>query len=316
MPLATSSTRCPRGMSQRSGADMRSTGGVMEQSRAEGPLSGSHEQYGTSGADGSWGVVAFVSVALALTLAAVATGLTGKVLPSSLASKVGYNSEGYLFALVLTPWVYYVARHPGSRGKPVASVLLGMLWLIIGWGLLNGSQPSAIKTLNVPALALGILVPYVALRRPLASWLPPALACGVVVCIGLGILAARPDPGLAMEQDNWVISLGEGVALILLTIVALDLVERWMLDPSAERVHWRWRSAFYAMLLATPITVSALGSSSRVGDHWSSMSLNYLGRIHEAFIGILLMCGTLLVVSWCERSAKLGVLSAPREAGR
>lgn len=246
-------------------------------------------------------VLLVFSAGLFLLLVAVATGLTGKVLPPGLASKVGYNSEGYLFALVLTPWVYYVARHPGERWKVPVSLMLGALWLLVGWRLLNSSLPSAIKTLNEPALALGVVVPYVALKRPLARWVPHAVVCGIVVAIGLGMWAARPDPGARMESDNWVIYLGEGVFLVLLTVIALDLVERWMVDPGAPRLSRSWRILFYGVLVMTPVAVSALGRSMRVGDQWHSMSLNYLGRVHEAFVGVLLMCVTLMVVSWCER---------------
>lgn len=266
------------------------------------------------GEAGLW-VVLVASGGLLLLLAAVVTGVTGRVLPSPLASKVGYNSEGYLFASVLIPWVYYLARHPWSRRRVQVSGLLGALWLVVGWGLLNSSLPSAIKTLNEPALALGIVLPYVALRRPFAGWVPLTLVCSCLTAIGLGMLAARPDPGVPMGQDNWVIYLGEGVFLVLLAIVALDLVERWMLDPSARPLTGVWRGVFYAMLVATPIMVSAIGMSARVDDQWHNMTLNYLGRVHESFVGVFLLCGTLLLVSWVERREwKSGVRRRPQSS--
>lgn len=261
---------------------------------------GSHVDSTSSLGLGLW-IALTLSGALFVLLAAVATGITGHLLPSTLASKVGYNSEGYLFALIVTPWVYYVARHPGGRWRMPVAVMIGLLWIFVGWGLLNSSLPSPIKTLNEPALALGVVLPYVTLRRPLNQWVPGALVLGALITIVLGMSAARPAPGVRMGSDNWVIYLGEGVFLVLLTIIALDLVEQWMLNPSATRATWVLRAAFYAILVATPITVSALGRSMRVGDQWSSMILNYLGRVHEAFVGTLLVCGTLLLVSWFER---------------
>ncbi len=248
---------------------------------------------------GLWVVLA-ASAGLLLLLVAVTTGFTNKFLPSSVASKVGYNSESYLFALVLTPWVYYVAR--GRRGAWWSSLALalGVLWLMIGWVLLHSSLPSPIRTLNEPALALGVALPYATLVRPLARWVPWVLAGGILTIVALGMLEARPAVGGRMESDNWVIYLGEGIILVLLTIVVFDIVERWMLDGSAAPLSQHWRVPFYAMLVTTPIVVSALGRSLRVGDQWHSMVLNYLGRVHESFVGILLMCGTLLLVSSWE----------------
>ena len=295
MPPEISSTPFPRETLRRSGADMRSAETVMDQARGNGPFSGNEDQFGMPGADGARGVVLFASVVLLLILVAVATGLIGKILPTYLASRIGYNSEGYLFALVLTPWVYYVSRHAGQREVGLASALIGFLWFVVGLGLLNSSLPSAIKTLHEPALALGIMLPYVALRRPLPRWVPPTLVLGALLVVGLGMFAARPAPGMPMGSSNWVIYLGEAVFLVLLTIVALDLVDRWMLDVTARRLNWGWRLAFYAILVATPITVSALGSSTRVGDQWFNMSLNYLGRTHESFVGVAILCGTLLL---------------------
>lgn len=279
----------------------------------EEPFAGRTDSAGALGGGAGLWVVVVVSGGLLLLLAAVVTGVTSRILPSPLASKVGYNSEGYLFASVLIPWVYYLARHPRSRRRAHVSGLLGALWLVAGWGLLNSSLPSAIKTLNEPALALGIVLPYVALRRPFAGWVPPTLVCSCLIAIGLGMLTARPDAGVPMGQDNWVIYLGEGVFLVLLTVVALDLVERWMLDASAWPLPRAWRGVFYAMLVATPIVVSAMGSSARVGDLWHNMTLNYLGRVHESFVGVFLVCGTLLLVSWVERrEGKSGVPRRPQ----
>ena len=272
-------------------------------------IDGSHDSSGNADSRAGLVVLLIFSGGLFLLLVAVATGVTGRVLPPALASKVGYNSEGYLFALVLTPWVYYVARHPGRPWKVAISLALGVLWLVVGWMLLNSSLPSAIKTLNEPAFALGVVLPYVAVRRPLARWIPLAIAGGILVAIVLGIRAARPEPGIPMESDNWVIYLGEGVFLVLLTVVALDLVERWLLDRGAARLHPVLRALFYATLVMTPVVVSALGRSTRVGDQWHSMALNYLGRVHEAFVGTLLVCGALVLVSWCERRSRLGYLA-------
>lgn len=276
------------------------------QSRRDGHHDSSRNTRGRAG----FGVLLIFSGGLFLLLVAIASGLTGKVLPPALASKVGYNSEGYLFALVLTPWLYYLVRQPGGRGRIPAALVLGILWLAVGLWLLNSSLPSPIKTLNEPALALGVVLPYVAVRRPLARWVPPAIVGGILVAIVLGMWAARPDPGARMESDNWVIYLGEGVCLVLLTVIALDLVERWMLDPGAARLDPVWRVLFYAVLVLTPVGVSALGRPTRVGDGWHNMALNYLGRVHEAFVGTLLVCGALLLVSWFERRSWV------RHAGR
>lgn len=250
----------------------------------------------TVGSDRATGVVLMVCGALFLLLVAIASGLVAAVLPGPLADTVSFNSEGYLYTLVMLPWIYFVARRPGVRARWAWALGLGVAWIIIGFWLLGSTMPSAIKTLNEPALAVGLLIPYVTLRRPLATGVAPGLVAGVLLVVVVGIWLARPEDGARMEASNWVISLGEGVVMVLLTIIALDVVERWILDRRAEPGSHVKRVAFYATLVLVPVVVSALGRGTRVGNEIHAMGLNYLGRVHEAFVGVLFLCVTFVVI--------------------
>lgn len=250
-------------------------------------------------------VVLVVCAGLFLLLVAIATGLVAATLPASLADTVSYNSEGYLYTLVILPWIYFVVRRPSVESKWLWAGGLGVLWLVIGFWLLGSSMPSAIKTLNEPALALGVLIPYVTVRRPLPRGMAAGLVAAVLLVIAIGVWLARPADGVRMEASNWVISLGEGVVMVLLTIVALDIVEKWILDRRAGPGSPPGRITFYATLVLVPVVVSALGRGTRVGNEVYAMVLNYLGRVHEAFVGVLFLCVVFVVIEALRKRAEL-----------
>ena len=241
-------------------------------------------------------VVLLVCAGLFLLLVAIVTGLVAATLPAPLAATVSYNSEGYLYTLVMLPWIYFVTRVRGVGLNWVWVVGLGIAWMVIGFWLLGSSLPSAIKTLNETALAVGILMPYVAFRRPLPRGVAPVLTTGVLLVIAIGIWLARPEDGMRLEESNWVISLAEGVVMVFLTVIALDMVEKWILDRGAEPGPTAGRVILYATLVLVPVVVSALGSGVRVGNEVHAMVLNYLGRVHEAFIGVLFLCAAFVVI--------------------
>lgn len=259
----------------------------------------SHSDTRLAGRHSSQLLLVFCGV-LFIILLAIVTGIVKTALPGAVSSKISYNSEGYLYSLVMIPWIFYVARPQRGRLWSVLAVGLGAAWVALGLWLLNSSMPNAVKTLNEPALALGFLVPYVALRRPLSRGIAAGFVVGVLTVIALGIRAARPEDQMKMESSNWVVSLGETVMLVLLTVIALDLVERWILLPSAKKRASAHRTLFYSVLVLTPVVVSMLGRTARVGNEIHSMVLNYLGRVHEAFVGVLLLCVFFLLAEWLD----------------
>jgi hypothetical protein len=73
----------------------------------------------------------------------------------------------------------------------------------------------------------------------------------------------------------------------MLIPLVLDLVDTAILDPGA-RTSPKLRGLAYAVMVAIPVTVSALGTEERQG-HGIHLWLSYIGRIHESFIGVLLV---------------------------
>jgi hypothetical protein len=214
---------------------------------------------------------------LVLLLGLILANALGNVLPAALARRVGYNSEGYLFALVVAAWIQFARpRLTGARKWPV-TLAVAVLCLVVGVALLNSDLPSRFKTLNEPMIALAVVIPYVVLRRPvtiLVALVPPLILGGIVA-------------GMILDPEGLVINLAETFGYWMLVPLAFDVVDRGILDPDATTSP-RLRYPFYAVLAAIPITVSALGFEERTGGGIHAW-LSYAGRIHESFIGVLLI---------------------------
>ncbi|WP_298886971.1 hypothetical protein [uncultured Serinicoccus sp.] len=226
---------------------------------------------------------------LSLCLLAIVLGLPAQVLPEAIASTFAYNSEGYFFALLLGAWIHFaLPRLPRGSHRLMVASGVGLAFAVLGWWMLSTEGlRSSIATLNEPALALAVLVPYVTLSRPLARWAPVGVSVVVLITVALGLWAGDPQPGVQLESVNWVISMAEMMALVFLAPIVLDLTCPWILDRSE-----RGRSGVLPTLLGlalVPVIVSGLGQEARAGDSVLPLMLNYLGRSHEAFVGFLLL---------------------------
>lgn len=235
----------------------------------------------------AWGLC----IALAVLLVLIVTGALPHLAPAGLARRVSYNSEAYLFALVLAVWILGALPRLDVRTRMAWAVGAGVVWMTIGLLLLASDLPSRIRTLNEPALALGLLIPYVSLRRPLPRW----VALLVVPVLGLVVWAVGWAP------DSWVIDQAESLGLVVLAVLTFDLVDRHLLRPgapTAPRVRWMW----LGFLVLEPVAVSALGTEVRAGSGAAALTLEFLGRIHESFFGMLLLAIVLLLAP--PRSAR------------
>lgn len=211
-------------------------------------------------------------------LLVIVTGLLGMLMPAPVASRVAYNSEGYLFAVVLAAWIQFALPRLQASRRMTWSIGHGAVWLIIGIGLYMSDLPSRIKTLNEAALALAIVIPYVALRRPIPRWIPYS----TVVLIALTVWAVGWAP------DSWVIDQAETFGFVVLAMLTFDVFDKQLLDSSAQEPV-KTRLAWYGFMLLEPIVVSALGVAIREDSDPLSLTLRYLGRIHESFVGMLLV---------------------------
>lgn len=226
---------------------------------------------------------------LALLLLLVVTGALGVLLPGAVATRLGYNSEGYLFALVLGLWIQVaLPRIPPASRMPWA-LAVGVVWALVGAAMLVFEVSAKIKTLNEPSFALALLIPWVTLKRPVHRWtlaVVPVLI--LVTCWAVG-----------WAPESWVIDQAETFGFVVLAIVTLDVADRMLLEPDAAVVRWRW--AWYAFMVLEPVVVSLIGTSARRGGGPGALALEYLGRIHESFVGVLLVAFVLHLGRWIRR---------------
>jgi hypothetical protein len=211
--------------------------------------------------------------ALVAVLAGILLGLWPVLLPHAIAVRLGHNSEGFLLALVLAPWIEFARpRLAGTALQWPATAAVAALYASIGVFLLVTDLPSPVRTLNEAFLAAALLIPYVQLRRPLPRWVPVLLPAAALAVMVLG------------ERTQSVTDLAEVFGVLLLAPVALDLVDRGILDPGA-RPPVRWRLGWYAFLIVTPIVFSVLEYRVGVGGE----AVRYAVRITEAFVCLLLV---------------------------
>ena len=214
---------------------------------------------------------------LVLLLVVILSGGLDLFLPPRIASRVAYNSEAYLFALVLASWVQFGVLWLTLGSRIWWSLAHGAVWALVGVALLLSALPSRVVTLNEAAFALAVLVPYMSLRRPLGRWVLSA----VPVLITLTVW------GVGWGRESWVIEQAEAFGFVILTMVTVDVFDRCLLQPDT-RVNRKSRWAWYGFLILEPVVVSALGTGVRNGSGVGALTLEYLGRIHESFIGVLL----------------------------
>ena len=118
-------------------------------------------------------------------------------------------------------------------------------------------------------------MPYVQFRRPLPGRLALWLAVGVLALT------------VALNRTAIVTDLAEMLAAVILVPLALDVVDRGILDPQAE-TNRPARYGWYAFLVIAPIVFSVL--QYQVGfDGLLGEALRYLVRIAEVFITLLLV---------------------------
>ena len=216
---------------------------------------------------------------LTLVLLLVVTGSLAALLPGSVASKIAYNSEAYFFAIAVSAWIHLRITAPEIARRPVIVLSASAALIALGFVMLTAELSPRIVTLNEAAFAAGLMVIYIALPRPVPRFLPVAI---FLVVAGVAAVA------VAIGGDSWVINQAEAVGFVALLPVALDLVDRGILEPEAA-TRPVVRYAFYAALIGEPVVVSLLGTQMRQGQGPIALTLEFLGRIHESFFGVLLI---------------------------
>jgi len=214
---------------------------------------------------------------LLLALLGVLVPVWPAVLPGPLASRIGNNTEAFSFALVLAAWIQFVRpRLTGSSREVLGTVCAAVLFLAAGLGLLVSGWDSRFVTLNEPLVALSVLIPFVQLRRPWARRLAVPLAGTALLVMVVG-----------GERISLVTDQAESLGFLLLVPVALDVVDRGVLDPSSTTSVLR-RRLWYAALVVAPVLLSVV--QYRLGvDGLVGTGTRFGVRIAESFIGALLL---------------------------
>lgn len=221
-------------------------------------------------------------VALAVVMAACVVPFVS-VLPHSLATRVAHNSEGYVIALVLIPWIQFVRpRLAARRAEWPVTVAVGLLCIAIGILLIATGLPSRIRTLNEGFIAAGLLVPYVQLRRPVPRALP-------VVGAVLAVLIA-----VVFDHNSAITDLAEVWGALVLIPLALDVVDRGILDPAA-RTSVVARYGWYAALVVVPLVCAVLDFGMHVTGVLYQV-VHYVGRANEDFVAAVLISLALAVI--------------------
>lgn len=215
---------------------------------------------------------------LALLLTLIMTKQLPNILPKSLARPIGYDSEGFFLALVLAAWIQFGCWRLSGRRLWSNALILATVFAGIGVFLIATDLPSSVKTLNEASLALAVLIPFVALQRPLGRWpLAASLCVTAAVAVGAGLW-----------PDSLVVNLAETMVALIIAPWAFDLYDRGILDREA-RASMRLRLLGYGLLIAIPTVVVMLGTARRTQGGVFNDVLHYLGRSQESFVGILLV---------------------------
>lgn len=203
--------------------------------------------------------------------------------PHALASRIAHNSEGFLLALVLVPWIQFVRpRLEGSRAQWAVTVLVAVALLAVGILLIASHLPSRFRTLNESFIAAAALVPYVQLRRPLPRGVPVALAVIAVLVATL------------FDYNSEITDLAEVWGALVLIPIGLDLVDRGILEPAA-RTSRPVRYSWYAFLVVVPVVVSVLDVGLHLSGPFAGF-VHYIGRCNEDFIAAILISLGLAVI--------------------
>ncbi|MEJ7742087.1 MAG: hypothetical protein WKF73_05765 [Nocardioidaceae bacterium] len=117
------------------------------------------------------------------------------MVPDTAAKHIGVNSEGYLAALLGALWIQFARpRLLGSSAQWLVTAAVAVALLELGVWLYNSDVsdiPSRFKALNEALLALGLVIPYVQLRRPLPKAVPVTV---VAVLLAITIFGQSSQP--------------------------------------------------------------------------------------------------------------------------
>lgn len=210
--------------------------------------------------------------AIALLLTLILTATLARVLPGGLAGQVSRNSEGLLVLLAVSVWIQFVRVRLVTPARVWSTALLAAaVCVVVGLVLRYGPVPPQLVTLNEPAFALALLLPYLQLRRPLPpwGWLLPAAAVAIPLVGG---------------NNSATTDLAEAFGALFLIPISVDAIDRGILDRSP--VPLLRVLAWMTVLVVAVVALHAVVDRTPVGV--VEEVTRYISRVTEMFIASLL----------------------------
>lgn len=193
------------------------------------------------------------------------------VLPGRLAHEFGDESEAFPIAILFCAFVQYL-RTPllatGARRWLVVGLLAVGCW-VFAWLLLHLGLPSSVATLNESFVAVGAMILYATIGRPV----PHAWA----------ITAALAVAALLLSPVDLVRGQAESVIPIALTPMAFDWADRTILHRDAIDLPRR-RALWCVALVVVPLLTRF---HLDVGGHTDV--LQFGRRATEGFLALLII---------------------------
>jgi hypothetical protein len=210
-------------------------------------------------------------VVMAISLVVVVTKLPTHVLPGGLAHEIDDESEAFPIVLVFCAYVQFVRRPQLAAGRSLWpwAVAIAVLSWVIAWLMLHVSMSQSLVTLNESFVAIGVMVLYACLPRPI-PWSPVITVVAIVLLV-------------VLHSNSFVITQAESLVPIALLPISFDWADRTILDARAEDTPVR-RAVWCVLLLLVPLVSRAhvdLGSAHDV--------LHYPRRATEGFVALFVI---------------------------
>jgi len=212
--------------------------------------------------------------ALVALLALIMFDVLQRVVPDLVAGRISRNSEGIVLVLLIAAWIQFVRpRLQGSPREWPVTATVAVVSLGVGLLLFFTDPLNRVKTLNETFLAAALLIPYIQMRRPVARWLPLSGAGAVLVLILVG------------NDNATIVLMAEALGALIMTTIALDVIDRGILDDTARTV-LPVRFAWYGFLLLGPAVFWRTDNGSSL-DGGLGAIIGYAGRTTEVFLCLL-----------------------------
>lgn len=214
------------------------------------------------------GLCLLLGLIISKTLTAIVPGAAGR--------HIGFDSEGYVLALLLPLWIDYVRPRLVGRESEWAITVAGAVVMFGVFLLLYNSQSiiGTVKTLNETFFALAFLIPYVQPGRRPSKYL--AAGCALAVFV---LLIISDHSSLVRFPTE----LAEGVVMMILAPIAFDITDRGILQPDRHRP-LRVRQAWWLLLVGLPLLFIAARHAHLGGT--LGAAARYAVRPQEAFVGM------------------------------